>query len=79
MPSDSPLEPAPAIHLHAAALRYGGRVVFDALDLELAAGRTTCLLGPSGVGKTSLLHLIAGLNQDSESTAIDQAALDRRA
>ncbi len=52
---------APAIHLHAATLRYGGRVVFDALDLELPGGRTTCLLGPSGVGKTSLLRLIAGL------------------
>ncbi len=88
MPSDSPTEsaphgaphgapsPAPAIHLHAAALRYGGRVVFDALDLELPGGRTTCLLGPSGVGKTSLLRLIAGLasdsTRDSESTALDE-------
>ncbi len=72
MPSE--LSPqAPAIHLHAAALRYGGRVVFDALDLELAAGRTTCLLGPSGVGKTSLLRLIAGLTQDNESAAVDAA------
>jgi putative hydroxymethylpyrimidine transport system ATP-binding protein len=46
-------------------LRYGGRVVFDALDFELPAGRTTCLLGPSGVGKTSLLRLIAGLAPDT--------------
>ena len=56
---------APAIHLRAATLRYGGRVVFDALDFELPAGRTTCLLGPSGVGKTSLLRLIAGLAPDT--------------
>ncbi|MHA1154431.1 MAG: ABC transporter ATP-binding protein [Alphaproteobacteria bacterium] len=62
-PRDAPLA-APGIHLHAAALRYGGRVVFDALDLELPGGRTTCLLGPSGVGKTSLLRLIAGLAPD---------------
>ncbi len=60
-PAASPALPAPGVYLHAAALRYGGRVVFDALDLELPGGRTTCLLGPSGVGKTSLLRLIAGL------------------
>ncbi len=57
---------APAIHLHAATLRYGGRAVFEAFDLTLPGGRTTCLLGPSGVGKTSLLRLIAGLAQGAQ-------------
>ncbi len=64
-----PAPPAPPIHLHAAALSYGGRVVFDALDLILPGGRTTCLLGPSGVGKTSLLRLIAGLAQGAQGEA----------
>ena len=71
-PQDAPGH-APAIHLHAATLRYGGRVVFDALDLELPGGRTTCLLGPSGVGKTSLLRLIAGLAPDTQGDVIDEA------
>jgi len=47
-------------------LRYGGRAVFEAFDLTLPGGRTTCLLGPSGVGKTSLLRLIAGLAQGAQ-------------
>jgi len=58
----APLE----VRLHAARLAYRGAAVFEDLDLDLPAGRTTCLLGPSGVGKTSLLRLIAGLADDSE-------------
>lgn len=38
-----------------------GHVVADRLSLDFAAGRTTCLLGRSGVGKTSLLRHLAGL------------------
>ncbi|HKU99497.1 MAG TPA: ATP-binding cassette domain-containing protein, partial [Vineibacter sp.] len=52
---------APAIRLQGARVLFEGMVLFDGLTLELPAGRTTCLLGPSGVGKTSLLRVIAGL------------------
>ena len=62
---------APSVHLHAAGLRYGGAAIFEELDLDLPAGRTTCLLGPSGVGKTSLLRLIAGLAHGAEGEAVD--------
>ena len=51
----------PSVFVHAARLVYGGRVLFDELDFTLDAGLWTCLLGPSGVGKSSLLRLIAGL------------------
>ena len=44
-----------------ARIAFGERVVADDLTLGFAAGRTTCLLGRSGVGKTSLLRLLAGL------------------
>jgi putative hydroxymethylpyrimidine transport system ATP-binding protein len=44
-----------------ASLRYAGACLFRDLDFLLPGGRWTCLLGPSGVGKSSLLRVVAGL------------------
>lgn len=51
----------PNITVKNATLRYGDQVLFDGLNLELASEKCTCLLGPSGVGKSTLLRLLAGL------------------
>ena len=59
-----------SIHLHAGRVTYGGAPLFEALDLELPAGRWTCLLGPSGVGKSTLLRLVAGLEPAGSETRI---------
>jgi len=40
-----------------------GRQVFNNLSLELEEGQITCIMGASGIGKTTLLRLIAGLKQ----------------
>lgn len=64
MPLSAPfaiIDAPPAIRVRGAALSYGGTQLFDGLDLDLPAGLCTCLLGPSGVGKSSLLRLVAGL------------------
>lgn len=61
---------APAILVEGEA-RIGGAPLFPPLRLELAAGLWTCLLGSSGVGKTTLLRLIAGL----ETGAVFQGAI----
>jgi putative hydroxymethylpyrimidine transport system ATP-binding protein len=55
-------------------LAFEDRVLFEELDLELPSGVTTCLLGPSGVGKTSLLRLIAGLAHGAKGRVADSEA-----
>lgn len=51
---------APALQLSGRA-EIGGMPIFGPVTLEAPAGAWTCLLGPSGVGKSSVLRLLAGL------------------
>jgi len=44
----------------------GGRVLFDRLCLSLASGEIVAIMGESGVGKSTLLNLIAGLDRADE-------------
>ncbi|MCY4472857.1 MAG: ABC transporter ATP-binding protein [Kistimonas sp.] len=55
------------IHLQAASLAYGERCIFDKLDLSLPGGHWTCMLGSSGVGKTTLIRMLAGLMTASDT------------
>ncbi len=84
VPAPVPLSPpshAVGLSAHVAALEYDGTPLFETLDLHLEAGRWTCLLGPSGVGKTTLLRLVAGLvppGTDHRIIADDAAPLAGR-
>jgi putative ABC transport system ATP-binding protein len=44
--------------------------VFDGLELELAQGSFTALMGPSGSGKSTLLNLVAGLDRPTGGTVL---------
>jgi len=52
--------PAPTVALSGICM-MGGRPLFGPLTLTMPGGEWTCLLGPSGVGKSTILRLIAGL------------------
>ncbi|MBB4305132.1 ribosome-dependent ATPase [Rhodobium orientis] len=52
--------PEPIARLRGVGLRYGRTVALDAVDLDIPAGTMTGLIGPDGVGKSSLLALVSG-------------------
>lgn len=67
------------------ALRRGGRLLFEGLDLELGAGDALQVSGPNGSGKSSLIRVAAGLLEPERghversplALADDNVALDR--
>ncbi|MGF6777053.1 ABC transporter ATP-binding protein [Paraburkholderia sp. GAS334] len=70
-PSDSHV--LPALECRALSKTYDAkRVVLDHLDFALGAGEFVAIMGDSGVGKSTLLNLIAGLDHaDSGDVLID--------
>jgi putative ABC transport system ATP-binding protein len=64
--------------------RFGERIVLNGVSLELAAGDYVAVIGDSGIGKSTLLNVIAGLEpvdsgkvffRNIEITAMDDDAL----
>ena len=66
-------------------LRRGGRLLFEDLNLELAAGERLQITGPNGSGKSSLIRLAAGFLREERgriqrsqfALADEHLALDR--
>jgi putative ABC transport system ATP-binding protein len=58
----------------------GGRLLFDGLSMELQRGELVAIMGESGVGKSTLLNLVAGLDAPDAGSVflegVDLAGLD---
>jgi ribosome-dependent ATPase len=59
-PAPPAMSPDVVVTLDGVRLRYGKTVALKGVDLAIPAGRMVGLIGPDGVGKSSLLSLIAG-------------------
>src|SRR5437763_2503952 len=44
--------------------------VFEALDLDVERGEMLAIIGPSGIGKSTLLHLLGGLDRPDAGTIL---------
>ncbi|BBE72374.1 ribosome-associated ATPase/putative transporter RbbA [Oharaeibacter diazotrophicus] len=55
--------PDPAVRVAGLVHRYGRTVAVEGMTLELPAGSATAVIGPDGVGKSTLLGLVAGVRR----------------
>jgi putative ABC transport system ATP-binding protein len=64
------------LRLAGVSKRFAGRTVLNDVSLEVAAGEYVAILGESGIGKSTLLNVVAGLEPvDSGSIVFDGVEL----
>jgi len=59
-------EPLPHLSIKGLGLKRNGRWLFRNLNWEVPRGSVVAVVGPSGVGKSSLLNCLAGLTEPTE-------------
>jgi len=59
----------PALVLTDAAVRLGGRTVWSHVSLEVGTGEFVAILGPNGVGKSTLIKAVLGILPLAEGRA----------
>lgn len=59
-----------AVRVRGLTRKFSARAVLDRLDLDLAEGSFTALLGRSGSGKTTLLRTLAGLDPAPKGSTV---------
>ncbi|WP_306496693.1 ATP-binding cassette domain-containing protein [Streptomyces sp. YU58] len=66
----NPSRPTPALSLTSVTFAYGphSAPVIDELDLDVPAGAHLAVVGPSGIGKSTLTALVAGLLRPRRGT-----------
>ena len=51
---------SPLVELKNVTFSRGNRVIYDDISMSFPKGKVTAIMGPSGIGKTTLLRLIGG-------------------
>nr|VFJ86507.1 MAG: phospholipid/cholesterol/gamma-HCH transport system ATP-binding protein [Candidatus Kentron sp. LFY]VFJ89061.1 MAG: phospholipid/cholesterol/gamma-HCH transport system ATP-binding protein [Candidatus Kentron sp. LFY]VFK13775.1 MAG: phospholipid/cholesterol/gamma-HCH transport system ATP-binding protein [Candidatus Kentron sp. LFY] len=70
--SVDPTNEVPLVSIRGLHFSRGGRKIFEGIDVTIPRGKVTAIMGPSGTGKTTLLHLISGqLRPDKGSVVVD--------
>lgn len=59
------------VEIRDASLRWQNHTVFEHLSLTLPSGSWTCILGQSGIGKSSLIQLLCGLTDEASEIHAD--------
>ena len=62
----------PFLEVRGLAKRFAGAIepVFDGVNFRIQKGEFVCIIGHSGCGKTTILNVLAGLDQASSGTVI---------
>ena len=58
------------LNLNKISLKYGRKIILDNLNLQLNNGQILGLLGPNGVGKSTIFNLITGLLKPDFGTIV---------
>jgi phospholipid/cholesterol/gamma-HCH transport system ATP-binding protein len=75
-PAASAAPAGPLIEFEHVSIAFGGRPVLDDVSFSIERGRTLCILGRSGVGKSVSLRLLMGfLKPDQGSIRVDGAEI----
>lgn len=72
----STLPPPCTLCAHELACRRNERSLFEGLSFSLAGGQALALTGPNGVGKTSLLRILAGLLRAETGSVVLEPGMD---
>ena len=73
------MSPTPVLEVDHVSVSFSGRKILDDVSFGVNRGEFTGLIGSNGVGKTTLLRTILGLQHaDSGEVLVDGAPLSRR-